>query len=915
MATDVRESASGMDAGPHRPGASPLEALADAARAVADGAPLGAALGRIAEAAAGAARADLVVVRVRDDENGCSRVRAVSTRSRALAAELECAALPAAGGPDGELDETDELPAALRDLAARIGAGAVLQLPVVVAGRAVGTLELLRRRRPFDAQERLLARLAATQAAVALDALDGGRPARAANGRVLELAGEALAAATDDRRPEEEIARVAVDATGARASIVWRVADDGGPTAVASSGDDRRLPAEDLLLREATGVLKSPEAVVIERLDDAVVATVALGRPAASALQLVFDPHSAPDDELRAGLGTFAVRAAHALRASARARSLAGELERTRTLLAVVAQANADLSLAHTLETVIDRVAGLLGVDRVAIYLRENGGLVSAAERALEGPHATVAERLLEIALGPLRARGMVLVSDARRDPRLAGVRDEVEATSIESAVGAPLLVPDGVTGLLAVYPPLGRAPTDDERALLNALAAQLAVAVQNARLHEQATALGAELEQVLTLERQAARQLRSLYEISRSFAQTLSLEATLEAVARTVVELLGVEAAAIHMRDARGEVLVPRAVHVADPRLASAVGALVERPHPMVRLPEDFDKSRRPLVLDAPTADGLGSGYELLLPFLAKGSTAVVLPIATPAPELLGTLTVLSLDPDRPITEETSELALSVAGQAALAIDNARLYQQQKEFSDAMQRALLPRSRPSLTGLDLGAVYESSARVDVGGDVYDFMTLPDGRLAVVLGDVTGHGIDAAAEMAMAKFVFRSLAREHPEPGDFLASANDVVCGEIASGKFITMAYLTVDGRTGALAAAAAGHPRPRLIHAGGRVERLEVGGLALGIVVDQEYEEQQAELPRGATAVLFTDGVIEARRNGELFGDDQLDEVLAEHAHLPASEIANAVLRACRAWSGDLEDDCAVVAIRRTAG
>ena len=86
------------------------------------------------------------------------------------------------------------------------------------------------------------------------------------------------------------------------------------------------------------------------------------------------------------------------------------------------------------------------------------------------------------------------------------------------------------------------------------------------------------------------------------------------------------------------------------------------------------------------------------------------------------------------------------------------------------MQRSLLPRAQPHVAGLELGEVYESSARVDVGGDVYDFLELDDGRLAVVLGDVTGHGVEATADMAMAKFVFRSLAREHPEPGDFLAA-------------------------------------------------------------------------------------------------------------------------------------------------
>src|SRR3954462_4023378 len=146
------------------------------------------------------------------------------------------------------------------------------------------------------------------------------------------------------------------------------------------------------------------------------------------------------------------------------------------------------------------------------------------------------------------------------------------------------------------------------------------------------------------------------------------------------------------------------------------------------------------------------------------------------------------------------------------------------------MQRSLLPRVYPKIEGIDLGDVYESSARLDVGGDVYDFLRLDDGPLAVSLGDVTGPGIHAAADMAMAKFVFRSLAREHPEPGDFLAAANHVVVGEIAPTKFITMLYLTVDARRGEVACACAGHPPPRVVDPDGRVRELAVGGLALGI-------------------------------------------------------------------------------------
>src|SRR5436309_13441186 len=157
-------------------------------------------------------------------------------------------------------------------------------------------------------------------------------------------------------------------------------------------------------------------------------------------------------------------------------------------------------------------------------------------------------------------------------------------------------------------------------------------------------------------------------------------------------------------------------------------------------------------------------------------------------------------------------------------------------------------------------------------------MELPDRRLAVVLGDVTGHGIDATADMAMAKFVFRSVAREHPEPSDFLAYANEVVVGEIGTGKFITMAYLTVDA-AGDVLCASAGHPEPRLVQPGGAVTGLTCGGLALGIEEGQTYEQVGAKLPPGGSVVLYTDGVIESRRGRDLFGAERLDEILAAHA------------------------------------
>jgi serine phosphatase RsbU (regulator of sigma subunit) len=866
------------------------------------------ALADLAEAARVMTGADVVVVRT---PAGDGRLDAIAVASpAALAAELEGTSLPLEDLPQRPIADVAEAPAALRRTAARAGARSMLALPVAIEDGSA-SFELYRAGPAFAPEEELAAELAAGHLALLLRAF-GNRDERGVeplDRPALELAGEALAAALGDTPAAAEVVRVAATVVGAPIGLLWEQVD-GSLELVGSHG----LDAEADLARVrtlATGALEGADPVTAASVDGlpggcAVSTVLRLGEPAVGLLQLLFVSDS-PDAEQLVRLRTFGVRAAHALRASARVRSLALELERTRALLAVVGQATAELSLAHTLETVVERVSELLGVESVAVYLRaDEDRLVPAATRSLAGPHARVAERMLELSFA-VRGRALVESSDISSDVRLRDVRDAAREAGIDAALAAPLAVRDDVTGLLVVYPERDRHATENEEALLGALAAQLAVAVQNAQLHERTQELSAQREAALASEREAARRLGALYEISRSFAQELSLDKTLDALAQTIVDVLDVDAALIGMPDERRDVLTPHALHVNDPALAEPIRVVLWRPEPFgTAAVQGLFRRAAPYRIER--------GHQLLEPFLAKGWTGAVVPVATPA-ETIAALTLLSFRPGEPITDATVDAALAIAGQAALAIDNARLYQQQKEFADTMQRSLLPRDKPQIEGLEVGEVYESSARVDVGGDIYDFLELDGGRLAVVLGDVTGHGVEATADMAMAKFVFRSLAREHPEPGDFLAFANDVVVDEIAPGKFITMTYVAIDPVRGEVACASAGHPPPRLVRADGTVTGLDATGLVLGIDAGQVYEEVRAPLPIGGSIVLYTDGVIEARRDGELYGAERLDALLAADTARSPTELARAVTEDARAFArGEISDDLAVVVIRRSS-
>ena len=872
-----------------------VAALTDALRELARGAPLNRVLASIAHVAAAATGAQMVIVREREPD-GALVARVVAAESDATAAELEGSRIAPedVAVPAQLLLGEDGMPSAVARAGARVGAD-VFAIEAVPEDDFAATVELYRRGGPLADVEAAYARVAA---ALATHAFLYERARRAAAGGgyeqgAVDLASAALAAGSDELEAAEQIARLAFELRGVRGASVWRLEPGGDPVLLASHGEAGERGSE--------AVVRALEA------PGEAGAAMLLGEPPVGALEVVFEDGADADP----AFASLATRAAVALRRTQRSARTHEDLRRSRTLIEVVAQAHARLSVAHTLETTVERVVDLVGGE-VAVYLRENEGLVlAAASGSLAGPHEAIADRLLEVALGPARARGYVRIDDLRHDPRLAGLESAVEETALRSALVFPLAVGEEAIGLLVVYRRRRRRGRADEETLLLALTSQLAAAVQNARMHERTSELGVVLEDALAKERRSARQLRGLFEIAQSFTRSLSLEATLEAVARSVVELFSLDAAAIHLRDERGDELETRSVHVADPALHDAAAAMLRKSQSMTAsAARRVLRSRRPILLTRESIGGENAST-VLDPFLARGATAAVVPLASSG-DVLGTLTLLSLAPTRPLDDAALEAASTIAAQAALAIDNARLYTHQRDFAETMQRSLLPSGLPEVPGLEVGHVYESAAQVDVGGDVYDFLTLDDGRLAVVLGDVTGKGIGAASDMAMAKYAFRALARVDPEPASFLATANGVVAEDIELGKFITMTYLLVDVAGKRVAIASAGHPPARLVRPDGSVVGVGRGGVALGIDPSQAYEAYTLDLEQGATIVLYTDGVVEARRNGELFGEERLDRFLAENAGLTAQELAEGLVAECTYFAGgELGDDCAVVCIR----
>jgi len=406
-----------------------LAELAHALSSAADEPTRAGALAAVAEAARSGANADVAIVRVQTTADQLEAVAVSATP--ALAAELEGTRLPVADVPQHAIDDLSAAPPCARHAAERAAARSILLLPLHGA-----TLELYRVADRFEEAERLVAEIAATHITLVLRAFtrEGAAVDELAH-PALELAGEALAVALDSTHTAEEVARVAASVVGAPVGLLWDPAGSlAGSYGLPPESDVRALgELVDASLAESGPVrpVKAPDLPG----GCGISVSLALGQPAVGVLQLLFGPDDEPAPEQLARLQTFGVRAAHALRTSTQSQALALELQRTRALLAVVGQATAELSLAHTLDTAVDRVAELLGVTSIAIYLFSSDRRLSvAAERGVVGPHLRVAERLLEIALGPARARAVVHIEDATRDPRLQDARDA--AREIERSVG-----------------------------------------------------------------------------------------------------------------------------------------------------------------------------------------------------------------------------------------------------------------------------------------------------------------------------------------------------------------------------------------------------------------------------------------------------------------------------------------------
>jgi serine phosphatase RsbU (regulator of sigma subunit)/predicted ester cyclase len=235
-------------------------------------------------------------------------------------------------------------------------------------------------------------------------------------------------------------------------------------------------------------------------------------------------------------------------------------------------------------------------------------------------------------------------------------------------------------------------------------------------------------------------------------------------------------------------------------------------------------------------------------------------------------------------------------------------------QVAQRIQRELLPEATPELDGWQIAAYY-GPAR-EVGGDFYDFLELEDGRLGLVVGDATGHGMPAALVMATTRGMLRAVAQSLDSPGEVLARVNDALYPDIPSEMFVTCFYAILDPRSGHLLYANAGHDMPYLRRRNGDAEELRARGMPLGLMPEMSYEEKETFLQAGEAALLYSDGLVEAHGpQGDMFGFPRLQALVAEHGE--EQSLGEFLLKELSAFTGqewEQEDDITLLTLRCSA-
>ncbi|HTA23682.1 MAG TPA: GAF domain-containing protein [Terriglobales bacterium] len=562
-------------------------------------------------------------------------------------------------------------------------------------------------------------------------------------------------------------------------------------------------------------------------------------------------------------------------------------------LLEVADVVNTTLDLDTTLRRVAELVRKVIDYRIFAILLL-NEKTQELRFRFQVGYSREVAERL-KIKVGEgvtgiaAQRREAILVHDVSLDPRYISA-----VPNVRSELAVPLIVKNRLIGVIDLESPLPNHFTEEHKRLLTLIASRMAVGIENARLYTRTT--------------RQARTLVLLNEIARELTSILNVDELLKRIAELLSRLIDYQMFSILLLDSTGQKLEHRFalrfqenVHLKHevPKGRGVVGYAAE--HKEAVLVPDVSKDPRYIQLNPETRS------ELAVPLIYKDNV----------------IGVLDLEHTRRgfFTDDHRRTITTLAAQVAIALENARLYEQIARQEKRLERdlalarelqfRLLPQTLPKPAHLDIAA--KSMPARAIGGDLYDFVSYSLSRTAIIVGDVSGKGAPAAIYAALVSGILRSHAPIEPSPAEMLSALNFSLGERRIEAQFVSLIYALWDDQTRTLRIANSGLPRPLYCH-DGKIELIEIAGLPSGLFDDADYDELSFRAKPGDMFVFFSDGILDARnRAGSMFGRGRLDQVVSQNLGAPPDAVVKAIFKAVAEHAAGEEafDDETVVVIR----
>lgn len=287
-----------------------------------------------------------------------------------------------------------------------------------------------------------------------------------------------------------------------------------------------------------------------------------------------------------------------------------------------------------------------------------------------------------------------------------------------------------------------------------------------------------------------------------------------------------------------------------------------------------------------------------LLIPILFRGS-------------IIGSMSFHFIRPQVGFSVAEDDFGRRLGTMLAFAIENAELFSEQRDIAHILQEALVsvPKRIPGIT---FGSLYRSAEKAaSVGGDFFDLFELDGDRVAILIGDVSGKGVRAATLTALTRNTIRALSYETDSPSAVIRKANEVIFKATSASTFVTLLLCVLDTRSGQLTYCSAGHTTGLLRKADGSVERFESHSPLAGAMDGVDFVDGHSSMSKGDTLVVYTDGITEAHRGDELFGEYRVIELLERQTSVDPKTMPQVILDSVLQYTDrELSDDVAIVAI-----